>query len=127
MTGSQIDLFGLRWPRFAPHRAAISVRLDAVANIKKVIAAEVTRRIVPGDPLSLYMGVVFRAVHTTSGELVHIPAMKVVVVPQPKLSSLEKGAILTEGGAVFYTNILAAPPTDIVSSDGGDPNTTTVR
>lgn len=124
-TGSQVDLFGLRWPRFQPHRAATSVTLDSVANIKRAIATEVAKNIVPGDPLSLYMGVVFRPVRTTAGELVYLPAMKVVVVPQPKLTSLTTGNVLTEGGAVFYANLLASPPTDVVSSDGGDPNLST--
>jgi hypothetical protein len=123
--GAQVDLFGLRWPKFQPHRAALSVTLDSAANVKRAIVAQVSRAALSGDPLSLYMGVVFQRVRTTAGELVYLPAMKVVVVPQPKLVSLTDRSLLTEGGMVFYTNLLATPPADVVTADQSDANSPT--
>lgn len=124
-TGARVDQFALRWPKFVAHRSAVTVALDAQANIKRAIVDKVKRAALAGDPLSLQMGVVFQRVRTTAGSDVYIPAMKVVVTPQPKLVSLTSGRILTESGTVFYANMLASPPTDILTADASDPNMST--
>ena len=122
--GTQVDGFALRWERFVPHRQAVTVALAPQAQIQRSIVDQLTRVTQTGDQISLYMGVVFRPVLDSAGQRVYIPAMKVVVTPQPKLQSLLTGDVLTEAGAVFYANILATPPT-IMSTDTDDANTAT--
>ena len=66
------------------------------------------------------MGVVFQAAHTREGQLVHYPAMKVVLTPIAE--TMEKG-VLTEAGYEFFSNILTVQPV-IRSDNGTDRNTT---
>lgn len=121
--GARVDGFSLRWPRFVAHSQVGAATLDAAANIKRDIVSQMTRMSQSGDLLSVTMGVVFRPAVDGGGRQVYIPAMKVVVTPQPKLQSLTGGKILTESGQVFYANILAAAP--VIQPEGAQDDDTT--
>lgn len=108
--GRRVDSFSLRWPVFKLHPEVSAITLAGRKSIKAEIVRRATAAAIPGQAVSFAMGVVFRPVKTRAGELVYVPAMKVVLTPQARRIDGDKGSVQTDGGLVFYADILKNPP-----------------
>jgi len=102
----RIEELALVWPKVEIHPGLTSFALDSDVNVKRAIAERVKAATRLRGAVAVSMGIVFRPAKTREGRLVHLPAMKVFVIPQAKPQAGGRSEVLTEAGEVFYAQLL---------------------